>query len=176
MARPSQELNHERLINPQAGDYWHERFIIYFAVMEVLPTGNLIIIETKQTPQGQDLVEETAKEITPEQMREQVMYRGMQNFVADVVVGNPAIAQLVESWVAKGKPYAPYVPPDELAEIPAWVEPKWGRCHAGEWQFYINRPLREMWPTLSKDMKLALWVNATQIAKGNFPDNHWPEA
>lgn len=88
-------LNYEALDNPRSGDYWHERFVPYVYVLDV-DGDNLTILNflesNKDLPCAyidkvdwweMDFTKST--KVTKQWLKELVMYKSRNNFVADVV-------------------------------------------------------------------------------------------
>lgn len=164
MGRPNPETDAEHLKNPQPGDYWEEHFCIYFAVLAVLPNGNIIAVDAIRQSDGQYLDEKLAYEMTPAEMEKQVKYSTGNGFVATVHPDSKAVHRLIEDWVKAGKPYRPWSPPPVVKEDP-WLNPTWGIALPDQWEYHIGPENRARWTSLSVDARKILWENATQLTK-----------
>lgn len=166
MGRPNPELDEAHLKNPQPGDYWEEHFVIYFAVLDVLPNGNIIAVDAVQTNEGQLLDEKRAYEMTPAEMEKQVKYSSGVGFVASVHPNSKSIHRLIAEWNEVGKPYRPWVAPvnKPVLEDP-WIKPVWVETNPEQWEHYISRAYREKWVALTIETRKHLWENAAQLTK-----------
>lgn len=86
--RKQQELNEEHVKNPQIGDFWHEMFIPYFLVVEIVTSGVIVLDETISISESHYKFDETKpKFISLESLKERVTYPTMRDkFVANVMV------------------------------------------------------------------------------------------
>ena len=105
MSRPSNELNLEHYLNPQAGDVWAEMMCVYHIVLDVTENDRLIIAEKDLTvKEGQSFDFVNAKEITQDEHRKLITYSGNVDlskgatFVADVIVGNAIAINIIKKW------------------------------------------------------------------------------
>lgn len=124
MTRPSNELNLEHYLNPQAGDVWAEMMCVYHIVLDVTENNRLIIAEKDLTvKEGQTFDFVNAKEISQDEHRKLITYNGNidetkgPTFVADVMVDNRIAKSMVELWKKEyhGK-YKPYTEEIETNE------------------------------------------------------------
>ena len=98
MARPDQTLNLQHLDNPLEGDYWHEMCCVYHVVLKVLTNGNLVIANRQNEKDGQWFDFKNAHEITKAEHTKLVRYKGIDGFVADVVVASTPGMAAVSAW------------------------------------------------------------------------------
>ena len=98
MARPDQTLNLQHLDNPLEGDYWHEMCCVYHVVLKVLTNGNLVIANRQNEKDGQWFDFKNAHEITKAEHTKLVRYKGIDGFVADVVVASTPGMAAVSEW------------------------------------------------------------------------------
>lgn len=98
MARPDQTLNLQHLDNPLEGDYWHEMCCVYHVVLKVLTNGNLVIANRQKEKDGQWFDFKNAHEITKAEHTKLVRYKGIDGFVADVVVASTPGMAAVSEW------------------------------------------------------------------------------
>ena len=134
MTRPSNELNLEHYLNPQAGDVWSEMMCVYHIVLDVTENNRLIIAEKDLTvKEGQTFEFGNAKEISQDEHRKLITYSGNiddtkgPTFVADVMTDNHIAKGMVEQWKkeyhGKYKPYTEEIETNEtvISELPDHV-------------------------------------------------------
>lgn len=98
------ELNKEHLVNPVAGDYWHEMFSPYFLVMKNLGNGELVICDSIiDYTEGWAFNIYEARTIKHEDLAAWVTYQRIDGFVADVMISKKRHS-LLDSWQDAGEP------------------------------------------------------------------------
>lgn len=96
---PNPEQNKAAIENPQPGDYWTERMILYHVLLDVLPNGNLVIAKKDRTVREHQTVDyKRAQEITPDEYKRLVTYQQIDGFVADVTRGAAFGEAVVAKW------------------------------------------------------------------------------
>ena len=95
-----QELNSQHLANPQAGDYWHERFSPYFVILHTV--GDVVYIcktrislDDSHWTWNTDVFEMQSLAW----LKERVCYNSIPGFVADVVPAR--CLEHAEEWFMK---------------------------------------------------------------------------
>ena len=68
-------LNQEHFDNPQVGDGWQEHFCYHFIIVDVLPSGNVVIVPIERIDQGQLAQYDKAYELNKEQFYDEIHYR-----------------------------------------------------------------------------------------------------